>query len=216
MTVDSLKEINNTIEAYAKNYEPSKKAIGGNLFLGTGILKGSISRYFRNPYYIGLNIDIHRKKFVFQIDDYIGFSSIKEDLNFTSDVQWTGGKPAYSFMGGLNLGYTAYDDRNFKVAPLAGMGFTILSSKLLASSERSNYEPVLAQYKIGAYIDFKSLVLLQQRTRINDEDEYYASLRLSGGVTNTIGPSKYSNFYSGSMFYVTLGMGGLSRTFKKK
>ena len=46
------------------------KAIGGNIFLGYGMLDGNISDYITNPVFIGINIEFHRQRLVIQIDDY--------------------------------------------------------------------------------------------------------------------------------------------------
>lgn len=214
-TLESINAKNKSYGNLNQEWIPSKKALGGNVFIGTGILDGNISEFFSNNYFIGINVDIHRNRFVFQIDDYIGFGTTKKDLEFNTDQKWEKNKVALSFMFGLNVGYSIIDNKNLKVVPLAGIGVNLLSSKFLAVSEFSEHEPFLPIYKIGMYIDFKSLVLLQDRVRINNEDKYYASLRLSFGITNNIGTPKLSQFYQGSLFYITIGMGGLSRDFEK-
>lgn len=202
-------------EIYAEGWTPSHKALGGNIFIGTSLLNNNYADYFSNPFFIGINVDIHRKRFVFQVDDYIGFGATKRTLEFNPTQKWEKGKSAFSFMLGGNIGYTLFDNKHFKIVPLSGVGFTLLSSKLYGSSEFSEYEPFLPHYKFGAYIDFKSLILLQDHVRINEEDENYTSLRLSFGITNNIGIPKYAEFYRGSTFYITVGMGGLSRDFRK-
>lgn len=185
-------------------------------FVGTGVLNGSISEHFSNQYFIGINVDIHRRRFVFQVDDYIGFGVTKKDLEFNSEQTWGKGKAALSFMLGGNFGYAIVDSKNVKIVPLAGINFNLLTSTFLGASEFSEHEPFLPCYKVGMYIDFKSLVLMQEHMRINNEDENYTSFRLSFGLTNNIGTPKFQQFYRGSSFYITIGMGGLSRQFEKK
>jgi hypothetical protein len=195
---------------------PSHKALGGNIFIGHGIYNGNISEYFSNPYFIGINVDIHRKNFVIQIDDYIGFGKTNQTLTFPDQKEWGKNKAALSFMFGGNLGYSIIDNKHLKLVPLAGINATLLSSTFLTTSDNSENEPFLPYYKIGFYIDFKSLVLLQEHIRINNVDENYTSLRLSFGLNSPIGNPKHSEYYKGPMFYLTIGMGGLSRQFMRK
>jgi hypothetical protein len=167
---------------YAEDWVPSKKAIGGNIFIGTANLNGNLATYFSNWYFVGINVDFHRNGFVFQIDDYIGFGVTKRNLEFNSEQKWRKGKAALSFMAGGNVGYSLINNKNIRVVPLAGINFNLLSSTFFGSSDFSEHEPFLPYYKLGLYIDFKSFVLLQEHVRINNADESYTSLRLSVGV----------------------------------
>jgi hypothetical protein len=116
-------------------------------------------------------------------------------------------------MFGCNLGYNLIDSKNIKLAPIGGIGANLLSSRLLGSSDNSSNEPFLPYLKIGMFLDFKSITLLQEHIRINNADHNYTSLRLSIGYTPVICKPKQHEYYNGSVFYVTLGMGGLSRDF---
>ncbi len=213
---DSIFVKGRNYEFFEASLVPSHKALGGNIFLGHGIYKGNISEYFSNPYFIGINVDIHRKSFVIQIDDYIGFGKTKQTLSFANQKNWKDNKVALSFMFGANLGYSIINNKHIKFVPLAGLNANLLTSTFLTTSENLENEPFLPYYKIGFYIDFKSLVILQDHVRINNVDENYTSLRLSFGLNSPIGNPKHSEYYKGSMFYITLGMGGLSRQFMRK
>lgn len=213
---DSIFVKGRNYEVFDATLTPSNKALGGNIFLGHGIYNSNISKYFSNPYFIGINIDIHRKNFVIQVDDYIGFGKTKQTLTFSDQKEWKENKAALTFMFGGNLGYSIIDNKHIKLVPLAGINATLLSSTFLTTSENSENEPFLPYYKIGFYIDFKSIVILQNHIRINNVDENYTSLRLSFGLNSPIGNPKHSEFYKGSMFYVTIGMAGLSRQFTRK
>ena len=212
-----------SVYVHGKNYEfydstliASNKAIGGNLFLGEGFWKGNISEYFSNQFLIGLNIDIYRSKFIIQIDDYIGTGKVKQTMTFPGQLEWKKDKAGSSCMFGCNLGYSIVDTKNLRFAPIGGIGGNLLTSSLMSSSINENYknEPFLPYYKLGFFIDLKSLTLLQERTRINNIDEKYTSLRLSFGVNQPIGKPKYSDYYNGSMIYFTIGIGEFSRKFK--
>lgn len=194
----------------------SHKALGGNIFLGHEIYKGNISEYFSNPYFIGANLDIYRRNFVIQIDDYIGFAKTKQSLAFPEQKEWKENKMALSFMIGGNLGYSIIENKYIKILPLVGVNSKLLTSTFFTTSENIENEPFLFYYKIGFFIDFKSIVLLQNHIRINDVEENYTSLRLSFGFNSPIGNPKNSEYYKGSMFYFSVGMGGLFRDFTRK
>ena len=214
---DSVYVKGRNYEFYDSTLIASHKAIGGNIFLGQGFRNGNISDYFSNPFFIGINIDIHRKNLIIQIDDYIGFAKVKQTMTFPDQLEWEKNKAGLSFMLGCNIGYSLINTKNFKFAPIGGIGGDILTSSFMSSTnENSKNEPFLPYYKLGFFIDLKSLTLIQEHTRINDKDENYTSLRLSFGINQPIGKPKYSDYYHGSMIYFTVGMGGLSRRFERK
>jgi len=192
-----------------ENLPEKYKAIGGNIFLGYGMLKGNISDYITNPIFIGINVDFHRQRFVIQIDDYIGFGKVKKTMEFPDDLEWSNNKAALHFMLGGNLGYTLINSESFKFVPLAGIGFDLLSSAFLGSSENQKNEPFLPYYKLGCYFDIKSLRLYRNNYSFNYNGGY-TCVRLSFGLNYPIGKPKFDEFFSGSMFNFTLGMGGLS------
>lgn len=202
-------------EYFESTWEASHKAIGGNIFLGQGFLQGNFSDNFTSPFFVGISIDIHRRGLVFQIDDYIGFGKTRQLLTFKDAKRWESNKGAYHFLLGGNIGYKVLDNKHLMWVPLMGIGGNILTSTVLSSSDNSHNEPFLPYYKLGFFMDFKSLTLLQKHIRINDADHNYTSLRLSVGYNFALGQPKYPEFYQGSMFYITLGMGGLSRNFNR-
>lgn len=185
------------------------RALGGNIFLGYGKLNGNISNYISDPIFIGLNIDFHRQRWVIQIDDYIGFGKVKETMNFPEDLKWAENKAALHFMGGVNLGYSLINTNSFKIVPLGGIGFDLLTSTVLGSSENQKNEPFLPYYKLGCYFDLKSLRLFNNNNSFNYNDDY-TCVRLSFGLNSSIGRPKFDEFYKGSMFYFTIGMAGFS------
>lgn len=214
---DSVYIKGRNFEFYNSNLIASNNAAGGNIFIGEGFWLGNISEYFSNQFFIGCNIDFHRSKFIIQIDDYIGIGKVKQTMTFPNQFEWKKEKAGLSFMLGCNLGYSIIDNKNFLISPIAGIGVNILTSSLISSTnENSNNEPFLPYYKLGFFIDFKSLSILQKHIRINDKDENYTSLRLSFGINQPIGSPKYSEYFKGSMIYFTIGMGGLSRRYEKK
>ena len=194
------------MEKHAHKYE--YKALGGNFFTGYGLLNGNISEYFTDPFFIGMNIDIIRQKFVIQIDDYIGFGKTKKTMEFPDDLEWSKNKAALHFAIGGNFGYTLVNSESFKLVPLAGIGFYGITSKILDSNYNTLNEPLFPYYKLGCYIDVKSLRLFKNNYSFNYGDKY-TCIRLSFGINRQIGIRKYDSFYQGNMMYFTIGMGGL-------
>ncbi|MCK9451077.1 MAG: hypothetical protein M0Q90_05250 [Bacteroidales bacterium] len=215
---DSIFVKGRNFEVFDSTLVPSHKALGGNIFLGHGIYNGNISTYFSNTYFVGINIEFYRKNFIIQIDDYIGFGKTKRTLKYPDQKEWRENKAALSFMFGSNFSYSVLDTKHITLVPLVGINVSLLSASIFKTSESEKVEngPFLPYYKIGFYIDFKTIVLLQNHLRLNKTDLYYNSLRLSFGLNSPIGNPKHAEFYEGSMFYVTIGMGGLTRNFSRK
>lgn len=193
------------------SYSSNKyRAIGGNIFLGYGKLNGNISNFITNPIFIGLNLDFHINRIVIQIDDYIGFGKVKKTMEFPNNLEWSKNKTALHFMGGGNLGYTFINSKSIIFVPLAGIGFDLLSSTFMVSSENQKNEPFIPYYKLGCYFDIKSWRLFKNNFSFNYSDSY-TCVRLSFGLNSPIGKPKFEEFYNGSMIYFTIGMGGFSR-----
>jgi hypothetical protein len=196
------------IERHSNKYE-KYKALGGNIFVGYGLLNGNISKYFTDPFFFGINVDIIRQKFVIQIDDYIGFGKTKKTMEFPNDWEWSKNKIALHFTGGGNFGYTLINSESFKLVPLAGIGLNVITSDILDSNDNSLYEPLFPYYKVGCYIDIKSFRLFRNNYSFNYNDDY-TCIRLSFGLSRQIVTRKYDSFYQGNMIYFTIGMGGLA------
>lgn len=197
----------------SENNVPGKRGHGACLFTGYAILSGNVSEYFTNPFYLGLNLDFFRGHYDIQPDGYIGFSHLKSEIEFSPNVEWEKRKAVFPLMGGVNMGYSLFDGRNIKIVPLAGIGFTSVTTDLnpYADNHYTSYEPFIPQYKLGIYIDFKSLRVRPNDDRFNFEDDSYTCLKISFGFISHIGVTKLSDYYKGSSFYITVGIGGFVR-----
>ena len=194
-----------------QKYEVEKyKAEAVNIFYGYGLLNGNILKYFTDPFFIGINVDLIRQKMVIQFDDYIGFGKTKKTMEFPDDLEWLKNKTALHFIGGGNFGYTIINSESFKFVPLVGIGYNIITSKIFISNDNSLNEPFFPYYKIGCYIDMKSPKLSKNNYSFNYKDNY-TCIRLSFGMKNQIGTRKYKSFYQGNMIYFTIGIGTLYR-----
>jgi len=181
------------------------KALGGSIFVGHGLLTENISEHFTDPFFFGLNVDILRRKMVMQIDCSMGFGKTKKAMEFPNELEWAKNKTALHLMVGGNLGYRLINTEGLMLVPLAGIGVHAITSTF-ASSDESINEPLLPYYKVGCYIDIKSLKFFK-----NNDSNSYTCLRLGFGINSQIGTPKYESFYQGRMIYFTVGMGGLFR-----
>ncbi len=194
----------------------SDKALGGNIFFGKAFYYDKLKEHFSDPILFGIQMDFHKRQWVFQINGNFGFGKTKKEMLFPGNIIWEKNKFVLSTTIGIHAGYSVYDNSNFKIVPIGGIDIRQLDSYLFKESPVNKYEPYLPYLQLGFYIDFKSLVLLQEHIRINNEDENYTSLRLSGGISLPIGTPRYENYFKGQMIYISLGMGGLSRHFSRK
>lgn len=198
---ENSEKYDNEVEKY--------KALGGNIFVGYGLSTGNISEYFTNPFLVGINVDILRQRMVFQIDGYLGFGKTKKTMEFPDNLEWSKNKMALHSMIGGNFGYTLVNTEALKFVPLAGIGFSGITSSFLTVSDNSKNEPLFPYYKVGFYIDIKSLRFFRGDYRFN-YDGGYTCVRLNFGIKSQIGKRKYESFYQGNMIYFTIGFGGLA------
>ncbi len=184
-------------------------AIGVNFFVGNAIFQGNISKYFTNPYYVGLQINLHFNRVIFQIDDYLGICKVKQTMVFPEQLHWTKDKNAGSVALGVNLGYSIIERKKINVSLFTGIGTNLMAG--INNKGNSKNEPSLPYYKIGFHIDFKNVAISDDHIRINNADVYYSSLRINFGYNFPIQTPHYSEYYAGSMFYISIGVGGIQR-----
>ena len=207
--ITKVTETDSTINYVAPYYHPDK-GFGVMFFIGQGVLNQAISNYFTHPIFIGINIDIIRNRTIIQIDDYIGFSKTKKGLVFSDGTEWKTGTMAFHATLGANIGYAVADNYRFKLVPIAGLGINLLSSTILKSSDTESNEPIIPYFKLGYYLDIKSRLLTGKRVYYNGKESSYASFRISTGINLPIGNPKYSSYYKGELFYITIGIGGVT------
>lgn len=187
-------------------YEPEKyKAIGGNIYVGYGLLTGNISDYFTNTFLSGFNVDFYRQRMVFQIDGHLGFGITEETMVFTQDLGWEDNKLALHVNLGGNFGYRLVDTESIKIVPLAGIGLGGITPLPLNSYKVD--KPLFPYFNLGCYIDLKFLKFFKPYLIFSDDD-YYSCVRLSFGIKHQIGKRKYDSFYQGNMIYFTIGFAG--------
>jgi len=190
----------------------TNNAIGGNFFFGTGIYTGNISDYFSNPFYVGLNLEYYRNGFVIQFDDYIGFGKTQDVIEYTALERWEKSDFVLSGMINLGLGYTIVDNDKIMVVPIAGIGFNKFAADLDELYDFKNeFKPVIPHIKLGGYIDLRAIKLFKDNPSFNTDNGSYSCPRISFGYTFPISETDYSEFYSGSQVYLTLGFGGLGQ-----
>jgi hypothetical protein len=205
-----------SIQVKGRNYQffdstatTTRFAIGGNFFIGSGIFQGNISKYFTSPYYVGIQINFHFNRVIFQLDDYLGLCKVKQTMEFPEQLQWAKNKTAGSAVLGINIGYSIIEKRKINISIFTGLGANLMGA--FKNPDNSKNVPSLPYYKVGFHIDFKNLAISDDHIRINDVDVYYSSLRISFGYNIPTHTPRFSEYYAGSMFYISIGMGGIQR-----
>lgn len=189
---------------------PLIDAIDVNYFLWYGAFKGNLSNYFTNPIFLGLNIDVYRDKILYQIDAYdaLGTTLTKKTMMFPGNLEWENHVSSDCIIGGLNIGYEVIDNDLLTFVPLVGTGFFSLSS---GNSQNSQNEPTNWAYKLGFFVDCKSLAL----SRNNMNSKYYC-VRFSLGSISQINTTIYPQYYKGSMLFFSIGIMERGNTNRRK
>lgn len=192
-------------------------AFGGSVFIGYGVNFNNISSYFTNPILGGITLDFHFNKLLFQAETNVGFGKTKKEMIFSDGYIWGKDEFTLSIHPGLKIGYSVVDNRHILLTPNIGIGTkTITSNFLFTDKHSSTYKPFLAMYKLGVFVDVKSLRFMQNQIRINNKEVNYISLRLSVNYEVMIGKPKYIDYFYGNMLYFTIGLGGLERRYYRK
>lgn len=196
----------------------SNHAFGAGLNLGYRNYNGNFDRYFSNIADVGISFDYQLNHLFLQLDGRLGFGKTVRTLKFTEDKKWEKDKGAYSSTFNLNAGYVAFEDKSTRFIPYMGAGVDMLDSKIYITSEISDYEPNLPYINFGVLFDLKSVNFdnHNKHTRINNKDTYYTGLRISLGMQTPMGKPDFPQYYEGFMFYMTVGLGILSRKLKYK
>jgi len=200
-TQDTVPKKNSNFHKKSKKL-PLIDAIDANIFLWYGKFNGNLSNYFTDPVFLGLNIDIYKNRVLYQIDDMValGTTLTKKTMTFPSQLEWKKGTSSECVTGGINIGYEIIDNKLFTIVPLVGLGIFGLSS---GNANNIDNEPTNWSYKVGFFVDCKSLAL----SRKNTSDGYYC-IRFSVGLTSPINHTIYPEYYQGSMMTFSIGIMG--------
>lgn len=185
-------------------------AIDFNWFLWYGKFTGNLTNYFTNPAFIGLNIDVYKNRILYQIDDMVAFGTIltKKTMTFSNNFEVKNHVSTDCATGSLNIGYELIDNDYITLVPLAGAGVFSVSS---SNNANTNYEPTNWSYKLGVFIDCKSLAT----SRKNTPDNYHC-IRFSLGFTSLINNTIYPQYFKGSMISFSIGIIGRGNIKHKK
>ncbi len=205
---DSIHIKGRNYQIYDSTVTLTRFAIGGSFNVGTAIFQRNLSKHFTNPYYFSLQLNLHFNKFILQFDDYVGFCRTRQTMLFDS-LQWKKNTTSASIALGLNLGYSFFERKKITISLITGFGTNRMRS--IKNSDNYKKEHSLPYYKIGFHVDFKNIALTEDHIRINDKDVYYSSLRVSFGFNSPTGTPRYSEYFSGSMFYISIGTGVIQR-----
>ncbi len=193
------------IPDYSESILLSKNSLAINFALGTGVRNGAASSYFTNPFFYGVNFEIHRNNLIVKSDILIGFGKVKQTMVFSDHSEWEKGQRGRSLIFNANVGYSLINSEAITIAPIGGLGWHALTTSTVFTSSSNPNEPFIFTYNVGFFIDFKTLFQGDANLRINRRDIYYSGLRFSVNYVESIVPPPYSAFFDGGMLYCTIG-----------
>ncbi len=191
------------------DYLIPKNSLAINLSLGTGIRNGAASSYFTNPFFYGVNFEIHRNNLIVKSDILIGFGKVKQTMVFSDQSEWEKGQRGKSEIFSGNIGYSFINSETITFAPTVGIGSHLNTSSTFFTSSLNPNEQSIFTFNVGFFVDFKFLFWNDDRVRMNNRDIYYSCLRFSLSYLEPIVAPTYSEFFNGGMLYFTIGLTAL-------
>lgn len=201
---------------YIRNqYKPSNFGLGLELFGGYGILTKELTNLYTNPYLFGIGFDLNYKKYVMYLRASLGGGENLNDVAYSTNV-WEKEAQYDLTIPELSFGYSAIDNKRFKVTPFAGissMTFGAGAKDLEKNPELEEVEKSTASYTFGLNTNIK---LGNRETKnmygIVAPGYWYVCLRYSYNIANF--ESKYSNI-SGNFHSLTVSFGVLTKGINK-
>ncbi len=171
-----------------------------SVFVGYSGFSGNLSNHLTNAFFWGCNFENYKDKLVYQFDGAWAPWTIrtKDSLIFQDQTYWKKNKPTSYVIGGFNVGYVIVDNEYFTLVPVGGVNLLIISADENKEAERSIST---FSYKLGFFVDLKKI----EMPRISPKSDLYC-LRLSFGINSPLIKPKYSEYFNGSIFYVTIGL----------
>lgn len=204
---------------YIRNkFVPSDWAVVFEFFSGYGIFTENLKKTYTNSVPIGIAFDVYYKKFVLYLRDYIGFSKTRINIPFDNNFNnWKKGSQVRVYLPEASLGYVVADNKICKIAPFAGIAATDISPTQYDLAQASGLKETelkfTVTYTAGINVDLK---LGKSKTPMVSygREESYWFLRLRYAYNTPQFGKKYSGF-SGNIHYITIGIGGFGRAFKR-
>ncbi|RYM30771.1 hypothetical protein ERX46_16965 [Brumimicrobium glaciale] len=167
-----------------------------------------LSDYFINGFAGGVNIDISKRKWIYNIKLYGFNADINKNITYKSDWNTTG--RIFSFNAGLNIGYSILDNNRFRITPTGGLG--IGGIRYIEGDSTIEKTNALIQPNLAMIIDLKFNIPVKRYREKHksyygaDKEVGYWYLRFYGGCH----PLGFNNKFeqNGSIWYFNIGLGG--------
>jgi len=211
---------NSKFEDFTRKYirhefKPSKWGYAFEFFSGYGTFTSNLGKNFKNNVPIGVAFDISYKNFILYLRGYIGFSKTTDSISFKKGT-WRKGDQVRIFLPEASLGYVAFENKLFKMAPFVGISSTSVSPTDHDKDKIPEYKNVgldfTTTYTFGFNIDFKLGKTNIPIASMKREESYWF-IRIRYAYNKPQFDWKYSGF-NGDFHYLTIGIGGFGRTIK--
>ncbi len=195
-------------------YSPSEWSYGYDLSFGTIGLREYISTLFNDATTLGLGFDVTYRKFAFYPRIAVGFgSSVKKTFDHVGT--WNEGLPIEIMIPELSVGYLFVENRFIRVTPFAGIAGILIAppeteknkpgNDVMLNSDASFIYGLNIDLRLGAY----------GSPFIGPTNDYSGwIIKMRVGMT-TPSYTGTNSAFSGSTFYITLGIGGTNRPIKR-
>ncbi|MFV0391941.1 MAG: hypothetical protein ACK5KP_08700 [Paludibacteraceae bacterium] len=196
-------------------YIPSKWGLAYEFFSGYGWNEGNLNHYFKSNVPIGIAFDVQYKNLSLYLRNYIGFSKTRQDI-LSPNGFWFNDSQVRVYIPEASLGYVAYENHRFKLAPFAGIGGVDFSP---TEADVEDY-PYLKDADIGGFSYTAGLNLdVKLGNRANDRNWNFPTtgfgfirLRYSYVIPQI---SQKHDVMTGNMHYITIGIGAFGRNIKR-
>jgi hypothetical protein len=199
---------------FVKNYirfvvRPSDWGFGLDLFSGYGSFTGSLGRHFRPVIPLGIALEAQRRKAIADFRIFLGFGG-KVLREFDYEGHWKKDLALTVVYPELSLGYALVDNPAVRCFPFAGLAPMFISPPEKDREEPGNDVELNSGWTatIGFNCDLK-LGSAGNLTRAPNATGY-SFVRIRTGFSFP-GFDKQIPGFSGNLFFVQIGYGGISR-----
>jgi len=194
----------------------SKWGYGFEFFSGYGLATGNLYNSFHGHVPIGIAFDVLYKNWTLYLRDYIGIGTTHTDIAVRGTV-WPNATKANTMIPEATLGYMLPLKSKFHLSPFAGVGGLLLSPT--DSQKDESYYKQVGELNNFAWITGINMDIKLGKNRginpmVSDNEAAFWFLRIRYGyVMSNI--SKLYPGLSGSMHYLTIGIGGQGHRVKR-
>jgi hypothetical protein len=194
---------------------PSDWGLTFEFFSGYGLMTGNLSNRYNNNFPFGVAFDLCYKKYELHFRNYIGVTSTKQDRPYSTGI-WKKGSRELLYIPEVSLGYAVYNSDKYKFTPFLGIAGTSFSPTTIKLDQTPELEELVLDftttYVMGLTFDLKFKQLMNNSRWTQSS---YGFMRVRYGFCLPQFQNKYAGL-SGTMHYITIGFGGLSRNSKRE